>query len=192
MLHCNSLISIKSFFSFSSRNSNLPGVELTSVDALSVLDLAPGGHLGRFCVWTEAAFRRLNDLFGDGTAAAALKRGFVLPRGEMQNADLASVINRTEIQSVLRPVRRTSRTVRKANPLRNGRVMNKLNPYEKVRKQQAREESEKPTKKTVNKADRREKKKASKALFEWLNSEAGEEIFEEERFEEEEESEEED
>jgi large subunit ribosomal protein L4e len=32
---------------------NLPGVETTSVDRLNLLQLAPGGHMGRFCVWTQ-------------------------------------------------------------------------------------------------------------------------------------------
>jgi hypothetical protein len=29
------------------------------VDALNLLKLAPGGHVGRFCIWTESAFKKL-------------------------------------------------------------------------------------------------------------------------------------
>lgn len=43
---------------------NLPGVELCSVDRLNLLQLAPGGHLGRFCVWTKSAVEKLDSIFG--------------------------------------------------------------------------------------------------------------------------------
>ena len=33
---------------------NIPGIELCSVDRLGLLTLAPGGHLGRFIIWTKA------------------------------------------------------------------------------------------------------------------------------------------
>merc|ERR1712159_323907 len=32
---------------------NVPGVETCCVSRLNLLQLAPGGHLGRFCVWTK-------------------------------------------------------------------------------------------------------------------------------------------
>merc|ERR1711934_667446 len=35
---------------------NLSGVEVASVERLNLLQLAPGGHLGRFCVWSKDAF----------------------------------------------------------------------------------------------------------------------------------------
>lgn len=35
---------------------NLPGVEVCSVHKLNLLQLAPGGHLGRLIVWTKDAF----------------------------------------------------------------------------------------------------------------------------------------
>lgn len=40
---------------------NLSGVDLANVDNLSLLDLAPGGHLGRFIMWTKG---ELDSLFG--------------------------------------------------------------------------------------------------------------------------------
>merc|ERR1712080_732470 len=36
---------------------NLPGVETICVDQLNILKLAPGGHVGRFCIWTESALK---------------------------------------------------------------------------------------------------------------------------------------
>jgi hypothetical protein len=43
---------------------NIPGVDTIQVDNLNLLKLAPGGHVGRFCVWTEAAFKKLDGLYG--------------------------------------------------------------------------------------------------------------------------------
>ena len=31
----------------------------SQVDNLNLLKLAPGGHVGRFCIWTESAFKKL-------------------------------------------------------------------------------------------------------------------------------------
>merc|ERR1711894_293488 len=39
---------------------NLPGVKLISVDRLNLLKLAPGSHLGRFCIWSQGAFEKLD------------------------------------------------------------------------------------------------------------------------------------
>lgn len=33
---------------------NIPGVGTICVDKLNLLKLAPGGHVGRFCIWTES------------------------------------------------------------------------------------------------------------------------------------------
>lgn len=55
---------------------NLPGVELCCVDRLNLLQLAPGGHLGRFIVWTRGAFTKLDALFGTNKTASTLKRDY--------------------------------------------------------------------------------------------------------------------
>jgi large subunit ribosomal protein L4e len=59
---------------------NLPGVELARVDALNLLQLAPGGHLGRFVVWTKSAFDKLGGIFGSQNRESSQKKGFKLPR----------------------------------------------------------------------------------------------------------------
>ena len=46
---------------------NLPGVTMMNVSRLNLLHLAPGGHLGRFCIWTETAFAALNDIYASNT-----------------------------------------------------------------------------------------------------------------------------
>merc|ERR1719468_1455673 len=43
---------------------NIPGITLLQVSKLNLLKIAPGGHLGRFCIWTEGAFKRLDEIYG--------------------------------------------------------------------------------------------------------------------------------
>lgn len=43
---------------------NLPGVELANVNFLNLLQLAPGGHLGRFIIWSQGAFEKLDKIYG--------------------------------------------------------------------------------------------------------------------------------
>ena len=112
---------------------NLPGVDTVHVDRLNLLQLAPGGHLGRFVVWTQSAFEKLAPLYGSVTAAATLKAGYTLPRSAMANADLGRLINSTEVQSVVRPaVKDRTWAKQKKNPLANHKAMVKLNPYAAV------------------------------------------------------------
>ena len=37
---------------------NIPGVEVCHVERLNLLQLCPGGHLGRFVIWTKDAFEK--------------------------------------------------------------------------------------------------------------------------------------
>ncbi len=45
--------------------SNLPGVEVTTVNNLNTEMLAPGTHPGRLTVWTSGAIAKLNSLYGE-------------------------------------------------------------------------------------------------------------------------------
>ncbi|CAD7671191.1 unnamed protein product [Nyctereutes procyonoides] len=84
---------------------NTPGITLLHVSKLNFLKLAPGGHVGRFCIWTESAFCKLDDLlYGTWPKAASLKT----------------------------PRKKIHRRVLKKNPLKNLRIMLKLNPYAKT------------------------------------------------------------
>ena len=112
---------------------NLPGVELACVDALNLLQLAPGGHLGRFVIWTQAAFTKLDALFGTYAAGSQLKKNYHLPQPLISNPDISRIINSDEVQSVVRPAKTpTKRATIKKNPLRNVQVMLRLNPYAKT------------------------------------------------------------
>jgi len=109
---------------------NLPGVELVHVDNLNLLQLAPGGHLGRFCIWTKSAMQKLNDNWGSTTRPSANKKGYYLPRSTMTNSDVSRIINSEEIQSVLRSKRHHKFfSHNKKNALKNFGTMVKLNPY---------------------------------------------------------------
>lgn len=117
---------------------NLPGVELASVDALNLLKLAPGGHLGRFIIWTKPAFDKLDSIFGTSEQESSQKKGYKLPRPIMSNSDLARLINSDEVQSVVRPPKETKRVPgQKKNPLKNLYALLKLNPYAKAAKRAA-------------------------------------------------------
>jgi len=72
---------------------NLPGVDTCSVHRLNLLQLAPGGHLGRFIIWTKDAFKALNEVFGNWRTKGIQKTGYVLNRNVMTCADLARIIN---------------------------------------------------------------------------------------------------
>jgi len=56
---------------------NLPGVEIVNVTRLNLLQLAPGGHLGRFVIWTEGAFALLDEVFGTFDKASTYKKNYL-------------------------------------------------------------------------------------------------------------------
>jgi len=117
---------------------NIPGVSVIQVDNLNLLKLAPGGHVGRFCIWTEAAFRKLDTIFGTWRKPSATKSGWNLPMPKMANTDLSKLLKSEEIRKVLRaPNRKVHRAVVKTNPLKNVRTMLQLNPYAAVQKKNA-------------------------------------------------------
>jgi len=109
---------------------NIPGVTLLPVDKLNLLKIAPGGHLGRFCIWTQAAFKKLDSIYGTYKSKSLTKSDFSLPQPKMTNSDLGRLIKSDEIQRVIRPkTHDRKRKVLKRNPLKNMRTLQKLNPY---------------------------------------------------------------
>merc|ERR1711907_230592 len=110
---------------------NLSGVEVCSVDRLNLLQLAPGGHLGRFVVFSEGAFAKLDAVYGGKNGKLSEeKKGYRVPR----------TINSDEVQARVVPakVQQKFRRIKK-NPLKNLGTMVKLNPYAIVQKRQGRE-----------------------------------------------------
>jgi len=118
---------------------NIPGVETLNVEKLNLLRLAPGGHVGRFVIWTESAFRKLDELYGTWKSASTKKRNYNLPQPKMANSDLTRIIKSDEVQKALRP-RAGRQEVRKIklNPLKNHSALRKLNPHALVVKKYAR------------------------------------------------------
>ena len=55
---------------------NLPCVELVNVRRLNLLQLTPGGHLGRFVIWTEGAFALLDEVFGTFDKLSVYKKDY--------------------------------------------------------------------------------------------------------------------
>jgi len=109
---------------------NLPGVELAHVERLNLLQLAPGGHMGRFIVWTQPAFEKLGAIYGSTTRVSTQKTGYTLPRNVMANTDIARIINSDEVQSKVRAANTVvTRKRLKKNPLKNLGVKVRLNPY---------------------------------------------------------------
>ncbi|MCL4129251.1 UNVERIFIED_CONTAM: hypothetical protein GTU68_024287, partial [Idotea baltica] len=93
---------------------NVPGVETIHVSRLNLLQLAPGGHVGRFIIWTEGAFNELTKIYGSQKTGK-------LPTHEVTNPDLSRVINSNEIQTAIRARKTSKRShdLQKKNPLKN-------------------------------------------------------------------------
>ncbi|GAA5821949.1 hypothetical protein JCM10212_005158 [Sporobolomyces blumeae] len=119
---------------------NIPGVETANVRSLNLLTLAPGGHLGRFVIWTESAFAQLDEVFGTFDKPSTLKNGYKLPLSKVTATNITDVIQSEEIQAVVREAgeRKTKRAhTQKKNPLANRAIMFRLNPYAKTQIRQA-------------------------------------------------------
>ncbi|XP_018331276.1 60S ribosomal protein L4 [Agrilus planipennis] len=117
---------------------NIPGIDLVSVDKLNLLKLAPGGHVGRFVIWTQSAFEKLDKIFGTWKTRSQEKAGYNLPQPKMSNSDLSRLLKADEIRKVLRPPqKKVIRRVRRLNPLKNTKALLRLNPFAAVLKRHA-------------------------------------------------------
>lgn len=109
---------------------NIPGITLIPVDRLNLLKIAPGGHVGRFCIWTESAFKRLDAIYGTYKKASQEKTDYNLPPSKMTIGDLSRLLKSDEIQKAIRaPKKERTHRVLKRNPLKNSHIMAQLNPY---------------------------------------------------------------
>jgi len=141
---------------------NVPGCDICNVNRLNIRQLAPGGHLGRFCIWTKSAFAALEKTFGSGKGVSSTKKGYRLQNEVVNSADINAIVNSDAIQSVLRekkaPLKRSKGT--KANPLVNRRAMAKLNPYSVVLREARKKNA--GVKRKITKQDRHNNAKRSK------------------------------
>jgi len=152
---------------------NIPGITLCNVSCLNLLQLAPGGHLGRFVVWTESAFKSLNKIFGTPKTDSEVKIGFRPPRASLTNSDLHRIINSDEIQSALRPKKpiRRFHTLKK-NPLKNLGAMVKLNPYVLTQKRRSLIAAQKAKEKKKTEKKKKSVHKTSKKFLALLHTPA--------------------
>jgi len=158
---------------------NLPGVEFSNVNSLSILKLAPGGHLGRLCVWTKSAFEHLNGLFGTNTSVSnRLRNGkhWVLPRSCISNTDVESILTSDNIYNVLNNLPKVDvLKVKKGNPTKNNKLMSTLNPWlahnEETRNKKKSEwnKSLESKRKTLNELLKKRRNKLSNELKELYN-----------------------
>ena len=146
---------------------NLPGVDLCNVERLNLLQLAPGGHMGRFVIYTDKAFAKLDVMYG--------ANGKRIPSAEMTNADLARIINSDEIQSVVNPAKTgdAERWLRKKNATKSAKALKILSPYaaanraSETKAQKSRADAKAKKAKPAKKAKIAKKVKvAGKAFFE--------------------------
>jgi large subunit ribosomal protein L4e len=146
---------------------NLPGVDVCNVNRLNLLQLAPGGQVGRFIIFTRDAFESLDKIFGTYSEKATEKSGYQLQRNIVDCADLARIINSDQVQSKLREIRTSVRAhdKTKKNPLKNKTMMQKLNPNFKAQAAAdvKAEDARKKTRATAIKEKRSKKGKLSKA-----------------------------
>mmetsp|Transcript_34707 Transcript_34707/g.25846 ORF Transcript_34707/g.25846 Transcript_34707/m.25846 type:complete len:317 (+) Transcript_34707:325-1275(+) len=143
---------------------NLPGVDTCSVHRLNLLQLAPGGHLGRLIIWTKDAFSSLNTIFGNYRAKGIEKKGYVLNRNTLTCADLARIINSDQVQSKVKEAKKSTyiHDKQKANPLKNRALMSKLNPFDKQRRDAEKKLQEERHKKRAAQIKAARKSKAGK------------------------------
>ena len=164
---------------------NIPGVEVCNVNRMNLRQLAPGGQLGRFIIWTASAFKALDQIFGSYRKTGEEKKGYQLHRPLLTNSDLARIINSDEVQNALRPISKNKpfHEVQKKNPLKNKKAMRSLNPNSALLRETARKANEENRKKRKEalqsnrgmsksltkeqKAERKKRKAASKA---WIRN----------------------
>lgn len=104
---------------------NIEGIECVKVDNLSVLELCPGGHPGRFIVWIEDAFKRLDELFGSIDNISELKNGYSLLKNIVSVDDVEGVFYSDEVQAFID----IPNLVKKEKRVRDPVAVMEMNPY---------------------------------------------------------------
>jgi large subunit ribosomal protein L4e len=116
---------------------NIFGLDIANVNSLNLLHIAPGGHLGRFIIWTKGAFEKLDKIFGTFTTESVVKKGFVLPPHMLTNSDITRIMRSEEVRRALKPkklqAKKPSRYTQPSNGMKNRRLRLRLNPFEKKR-----------------------------------------------------------
>jgi large subunit ribosomal protein L4e len=95
---------------------NLKGIEHENVGNLSVTKLAPGGHFGRFLIWTRAAVKDVDSVWG-----SRLKTSFITICKRVNNFDSLHIVrskkSRTNNQCDVVTQEKTFRTIKDLNKI---------------------------------------------------------------------------
>ena len=109
---------------------NLTGVDVCPASRLNLLQLAPGGHMGRLCIWAKNAFGQLEP---PSTKNKPLgKSAYTPPKSMMANPDVGRILNSDEVQSVVnaaKPPTDFKSNKNKPNTAKNVEALAALNPY---------------------------------------------------------------
>jgi large subunit ribosomal protein L4e len=144
---------------------NIFGLDIANVNALNLLHLAPGGHIGRFVIWTKAAFEQLDRIFGTFTQASQVKTGFYLPIPQITNSDVTRIINSEEVRRAMKPKKlapkKPSRYTTPSNGMKNRRLRLRLNPFE-VKRSIAAKDMRNPVQVRVRRANKAKRVSAAK------------------------------
>jgi len=88
---------------------NIPGVETCCVNFLNLSKLAPGGHVGRFCIWTYNSFSKLDQIFNRCNFGSNLNLQNSVTTNIMTNFNIKNIINSDEIQNKINPPSKNSK-----------------------------------------------------------------------------------
>jgi len=131
-------------------------------------------------IYTQDAFKALNNVFGTYRQKGIEKSGYQLNRNCMSVCDLARIINSDQVQAKLRAIRKTSdlRKTTKKNPLKNASAMARLNPYHKKAHEleQKAEAARTTARKAALKAKRSKAGRKEKAVRTSRHNKLGEEL----------------
>lgn len=53
---------------------NIPSLTICSINSLNLLKLAPGGHIGRFCIWSYNSFLQLDNIYNSDDINSSKKK----------------------------------------------------------------------------------------------------------------------
>jgi len=75
---------------------NLRGVQTCHVDRLNLLQLAPGGHIGRLVVWSKDAMNKLGEVYKNKE-----NTNFHIPKNVMENSDVTGNLRKRSLPASL-------------------------------------------------------------------------------------------
>ncbi|SPJ08917.1 60S ribosomal protein L4 [Plasmodium sp. DRC-Itaito] len=150
---------------------NIPGVDLCKVTKLNLLKLAPGGSIGRLCIWSESAFKKLDVIYGKIHDKKVTKKNYILPKSIVHNPDIYRIIHSDKVQaSLLARKKPCKKRLQNKNSLTNFAVRCRLNPaYKLLRSLAVLRMRKSILEKSKNKKEKRVQKQIQKKELQKIN-----------------------